>query len=183
MSQGMERAGVHNVLSTQCLSSPLQVCLYLSVVIPCLAYLQKYTCIDRFIFNSNMDSSTPVVVFSVIATRCVVKPAEFDVARNVLDLINAQTLAWIGVYFSPLLPVVQLIKLFPIFHLKKTSIRSCHPPSSWSRVAQMQTLFISLLFFPCYLGTLALLAYTLWRYTHTLTHSNSKQCRCRSTVA
>ncbi|XP_045575606.1 transmembrane channel-like protein 5 isoform X2 [Salmo salar] len=68
----------------------------------------------------------------------------------------------IGVYFSPLLPVVQLIKLFLIFHLKKTSIRSCHPPSSWSRVGQMQTLFISLLFLPCYLGTLALLAYTLW---------------------
>ncbi|XP_052375997.1 transmembrane channel-like protein 5 [Oncorhynchus keta] len=117
---------------------------------------------DSLVFNSNMDSSTPVVVFSVIATRCVVKPAEFDVARNVLDLINAQTLAWIGVYFSPLLPVVQLIKLFLIFHLKKTSIRSCHPPSSWSRVGQMQTLFISLLFLPCYLGTLALLAYTLW---------------------
>ncbi|XP_042154553.1 transmembrane channel-like protein 5 [Oncorhynchus tshawytscha] len=101
-------------------------------------------------------------LYNVIATRCVVKPAEFDVARNVLDLINAQTLAWIGVYFSPLLPVVQLIKLFLIFHLKKTSIRSCHPPSSWSRVGQMQTLFISLLFLPCYLGTLALLAYTLW---------------------
>ncbi|CAB1350313.1 unnamed protein product [Coregonus sp. 'balchen'] len=68
--------------------------------------------------------------------KCVgVKPAEFDVARNVLDLINAQTLA---------------------------CIRSCHPPSSWRRVGQMQTLFISLLFLPFYLGTLALLAYTLW---------------------
>eukprot|EP00063_Salmo_salar_P063005 XP_014037840.1 PREDICTED: transmembrane channel-like protein 5 isoform X4 [Salmo salar] len=32
-------------------------------------------------------------LYNVIAARCVVKPAEFDVARNVLDLINAQTLA------------------------------------------------------------------------------------------
>eukprot|EP00063_Salmo_salar_P063003 XP_014037838.1 PREDICTED: transmembrane channel-like protein 5 isoform X3 [Salmo salar] len=121
-----------------------------------------YTHTHRLERYDNPRTRVYVTVLSVIAARCVVKPAEFDVARNVLDLINAQTLAWIGVYFSPLLPVVQLIKLFLIFHLKKTSIRSCHPPSSWSRVGQMQTLFISLLFLPCYLGTLALLAYTLW---------------------
>ncbi|XP_030646564.1 transmembrane channel-like protein 5 isoform X1 [Chanos chanos] len=88
---------------------------------------------------------------------------EFDIATNVLDLINAQTLAWIGIYFSPLLPVIQFIKLFLIFYLKKVSLSmNCQVPRQSGRAAQMQTVYIALLFFPSYVGALSLVAYTVW---------------------
>ncbi|KAG1967739.1 transmembrane channel-like protein [Pimephales promelas] len=102
---------------------------------------------------------------NVIGTMCIQRLGvpEFDIARNVLDLIYAQTLAWIGIYFSPLLPVMQVIKLFIIFYLKKISLSmNCQPPKHTGRAAQMQTVFIALLFFPSFVGTLSMVAYTVW---------------------
>ncbi|XP_076001370.1 transmembrane channel-like protein 5 [Genypterus blacodes] len=91
---------------------------------------------------------------------------EFDVARNVLELIYAQTLAWIGIYFSPLLPVIQIVKFFILFYLKKVSLtHNCQPPRRQGRAAQMQTIFIALLFFPFFVGALSMVAYTAWRLT------------------
>ncbi|XP_041085223.1 transmembrane channel-like protein 5 [Polyodon spathula] len=102
----------------------------------------------------------------VIGTKCLssLGVLEFDIARNVLDLIYAQTLAWIGIFFSPLLPVIQIIKLFLIFYLKKVSLmQNCHPPQRSWRGAQMMTAFILLLFFPSFSGALSVVAITFWR--------------------
>ncbi|XP_051987954.1 transmembrane channel-like protein 5 [Xyrauchen texanus] len=102
---------------------------------------------------------------NVIGTTCVqsLGVPEFDIARNVLDLIYAQTLSWIGIYFSPLLPVIQVIKLFIIFYVKKISLSiNCQPPKHTGRAAQMQTVFIALLFFPSFVGALSMVAYTVW---------------------
>uniref|UniRef100_UPI0037E94E5E transmembrane channel-like protein 5 n=1 Tax=Semicossyphus pulcher TaxID=241346 RepID=UPI0037E94E5E len=91
---------------------------------------------------------------------------EFDVARNVLEIIYAQTLAWIGIYFAPLLPVIQILKFFILFYLKKVSLtQNCQPPRRSGRAAQMQTIFIGLLFFPCFVGALSVVAYTTWSLT------------------
>ncbi|XP_069560971.1 transmembrane channel-like protein 5 [Brachyistius frenatus] len=105
---------------------------------------------------------------NVIGTRLFPRLGvpEFDVARNVLELINAQTLAWIGIYFSPLLPAIQILKFFILFYLKKVSLtQNCQPPRRSGRAAQMQTIFIFVLFFPFFVGALSVVAYTAWRLT------------------
>uniref|UniRef100_A0A8C2ELC9 Transmembrane channel-like protein n=1 Tax=Cyprinus carpio TaxID=7962 RepID=A0A8C2ELC9_CYPCA len=102
---------------------------------------------------------------NVIGTMCIqsLGVPEFDIARNVLDLIYAQTLAWIGIYFSPLLPVMQVLKLFILFYLKKISLSlNCQPPKHIGRAAQIQTVFIAILFFPSFVGVLSMVAYTVW---------------------
>ncbi|XP_004373499.1 transmembrane channel-like protein 5 isoform X1 [Trichechus manatus latirostris] len=89
---------------------------------------------------------------------------EFDIARNVLELIYAQTLVWIGIFFCPLLPFIQMIALFIMFYVKNISLMmNFQPPSKAWRASQMMTFFILLLFFPCFLGVLCTLAVTIWR--------------------
>ncbi|KAJ4945152.1 hypothetical protein JOQ06_013688 [Pogonophryne albipinna] len=105
---------------------------------------------------------------NVIGTRLLPRLGvpEFDVARNVLELIYAQTLAWIGIYFSPLLPAIQILKFFILFYLKKVSLtQNCQPPRRSGRAAQMQTIFIALLFFPFFVGAVSMVAFTTWSLT------------------
>ncbi|XP_072798789.1 transmembrane channel-like protein 5 isoform X5 [Vicugna pacos] len=89
---------------------------------------------------------------------------EFDIARNVLELIYAQTLVWIGTFFCPLLPFIQMVTLFIMFYVKNISLMmNFQPPSKAWRAAQMVTFFIFLLFFPSFTGVLCTLAITIWR--------------------
>ncbi|NXQ54025.1 TMC5 protein, partial [Anthoscopus minutus] len=89
---------------------------------------------------------------------------EFDIGRNVLDLIYAQTLTWIGILFSPLLPGIQMIAFFIVFFVKKVSLmRNCQPPRKVWRTTQMTTSFLFLLFCPSFLGVLSVTAVTVWR--------------------
>ncbi|NXX77985.1 TMC5 protein, partial [Urocolius indicus] len=89
---------------------------------------------------------------------------EFDIGRNVLDLIYAQTLTWIGILFSPLLPAIQMISFSIVFYVKKVSLlMNCQPPRKVWRTAQMSTSFMFLLFFPSLVGVLSVIGVTVWR--------------------
>ncbi|NXH47808.1 TMC5 protein, partial [Dicaeum eximium] len=89
---------------------------------------------------------------------------EFDIGRNVLDLIYAQTLTWIGILFSPLLPGIQMIAFFIVFFVKKVSLRrNCQPPFKVWRTAHLMTSLIFLLFCPSFLGVLSVIGVTIWR--------------------
>ncbi|KAL4239689.1 Transmembrane channel-like protein 5 [Mactra antiquata] len=43
----------------------------------------------------------------------------FDLSKSVLDLVYLQTLCWLGMFFSPILPVMCAVTLFLFFYIKK----------------------------------------------------------------
>lgn len=46
---------------------------------------------------------------------------EFQVPDEVLGLIYAQTVVWVGSFFCPLLPLLNTVKFLLLFYLKKVS--------------------------------------------------------------
>ncbi|XP_043108831.1 transmembrane channel-like protein 7 [Puntigrus tetrazona] len=67
---------------------------------------------------------------------------QFEISFNVLDLVNSQTVTWVGVFYCPLLPAINAIRLFFLFYVKKfTAVRCCAPAQRMFRTASSSVLF------------------------------------------
>lgn len=89
--------------------------------------------IVRFLLNKNFPSTFD--------------PPEFNINRYTLQILYNQTLFWIGLYFSPLLSAIVVLKLFVSWYLTTFTVLHCCKPSSktW-RAAQTETLFLIMAF-------------------------------------
>lgn len=53
---------------------------------------------------------------------------EFLVPKNVLDIVAAQTVTWMGLFYCPLLPLLNSVFLFLTFYIKKVRGLGQAPP-------------------------------------------------------
>lgn len=96
-------------------------------------------------------------------------PPEFDIARNTMHLIYAQTVTWIGLYFSPLTSLVFILALIITFYTKKMSLKfNCNISTTPWRAAQSQTVFLVFTFF-------SLIGAAI-NYAYVITIPSSKHC-------
>uniref|UniRef100_A0A670I4Y7 Transmembrane channel-like protein n=1 Tax=Podarcis muralis TaxID=64176 RepID=A0A670I4Y7_PODMU len=67
---------------------------------------------------------------------------EFLVPHNVLDIVAAQTVIWIGIFFCPLLPLLACVFVFFTFYIKKyTLFQNCQPSTQLFRASRSKFLF------------------------------------------
>ncbi|XP_048222852.1 transmembrane channel-like protein 8 [Perognathus longimembris pacificus] len=70
---------------------------------------------------------------------------EFLVPKNVLDIVAGQTVTWMGLFYCPLLPLLNSVFLFLTFYIKKyTLLRNCRASPRLFR-ASSSTFFFQLM--------------------------------------
>ncbi|XP_067860147.1 transmembrane channel-like protein 7 [Heptranchias perlo] len=73
---------------------------------------------------------------------------QFLIPENVLDIVDGQTVVWLGMFYSPLLPLLNSIKYFIIFYVKKHTLYNyCRPGKRLFRASSSKIFFQLILLF------------------------------------
>lgn len=56
------------------------------------------------------------------------KYADFKIAENILHLVHNQGLVWMGMFFSPGLPLLNVVKLMLMMYLRSWAVLTCNVP-------------------------------------------------------
>ncbi|KAK2185332.1 hypothetical protein NP493_240g06006 [Ridgeia piscesae] len=88
---------------------------------------------------------------------------EFDIPKNILDLIYTEVLVWFGTFFSPMIPVMTVLKLFLVFYLKMTSLLYNFTPSTKPYRASDSQFFIQVVLLGAYVACILPIVYVMWR--------------------
>ncbi|XP_041075690.1 transmembrane channel-like protein 7 [Polyodon spathula] len=65
----------------------------------------------------------------------------FIVPLNVLNIVYSQTLTWTGLFYCPLLPLLNCVMLFLMFYIKKFSLYNCQPAKRMFRSSSSSVFF------------------------------------------
>ncbi|XP_051888995.1 transmembrane channel-like protein 7 isoform X2 [Pristis pectinata] len=100
----------------------------------------------------------------------ILQKPHFIIPENVLNIVNGQTIVWVGMFYSPLLPLLNAIKCIITFYMKKHSLYYyCRPARRLFRASSSKIFFQLTLLFGLTLALVPVVG-------HILTLHPSKAC-------